>query len=121
MVLLALVDDDYIFVWADVGNNGCCSHAQIFIDCQLRQSIMDRTIGFSDAELLPDFYKDMPYFKVADDAFVLRTWLMKPVSGRNLTDQQCIFNHRLSRATWVVDNVFRILTNHFRCLLTTIS
>ena len=47
---------------------------------------MDGTIGFSDAELLPGEDRDMPYFKLADDAFALRTWLMKPFSGRNFND-----------------------------------
>ena len=74
--------------------------------------------GFPDGDLLPDDDRDMPYFIVADDAFALRTWLMTPFSGRNLNDQQRIFNYRLSRAMQVVENVFRILANHFRCLLT---
>ena len=30
VVLLALKDAGYRFVWADVGSNGCCSDAQIF-------------------------------------------------------------------------------------------
>ena len=54
---------------------------------------MDGTIGFPDADPLPGNDRGMPYFKMADDAFALRTWLMKPFSGRNLYDQQCIFNY----------------------------
>ena len=109
-VLLALVDADYRF-------NGCCSDPQIFNGCQLMQNIMDGTIGFPDADLLPGDDRDMPYLIVADDAFALRTWLMKPISGRKLNDQHCIFSYRLSRARRVVENAFRILANHFRCLL----
>ena len=52
--------------------------AQIFNDCQLRQSVMDGTIGFPNAELLPAGDRGMPYFVVVDDAFALRTWLIKP-------------------------------------------
>ena len=45
---------------------------------------MDETIGFPDTDPQPGDDRDMPYFIVADDAFALRTWLMKPFSGRNL-------------------------------------
>ena len=41
--MLALVDADYRFLWADVWSNGYCSDAQIFNECQLKQSIMDGT------------------------------------------------------------------------------
>ena len=67
--MLALVDTDYRFLWADVASNGCCSNAQIFNEGQLRQSVMDGTISFPVADPLPDNDRDMPYFIVADDAF----------------------------------------------------
>ena len=47
---------------------------------------MDGTIGFPDTDRLPGYDRDMPYFIVGDDAFALKTWLMKPFSGRNIDD-----------------------------------
>ena len=61
----------------------------------------------------------MPYFLVGDDAFGLKTWLMKPLPLKNMTDSQRVFNYRLSRARRVVENAFGITANRFRCLLTT--
>ena len=49
VVQLTLVDADYMFVLADVGSNGCCSDDQIFKDCQLKETVMDGTIGFTHA------------------------------------------------------------------------
>ena len=88
-------------------------------ECQLKQSILDETIGFPDP--LPRDDKDTPYFIVADHAFSLRTWLTKPVSGRNLNNEEHIFNYKLSRARRVEENGFGIPADHFRCLLTTIT
>jgi len=59
------------------------------------------------------------HFLVGDDAFVLKTWLIKPLDLRNMTDSQRAFNYRISRARRVVENAFGITADRFRCFLTT--
>jgi len=63
----------------------------------------------------------VPYFIIGDDAFSLRTYLMKPYNTRKLTHEERIFNYRLSRAIRVVENAFGILANRFQILLTTMQ
>ena len=118
IILMAMVDADYKFVWVDCGANGSSSDAQVFNDCELKGAVYNDTIGFPDDKVLPGDDKPIPYFIVGDDAFALRTWLMKPYTIRNLTHQQRIFNYRLSRARRIVENAFGILANRFGCLLT---
>ena len=105
----------------DVGTNGSSSDAQIFNDCDLRSGIIDGTLDVPDAEPLPGDDRDMPYFLIGDDAFSLRTWLMKLFSARGLPDEERIFNYRLSRTRRVVENAFGIIANRFGCLLITMS
>ena len=70
VVLLSFVDADYRLLWTDIGSNGCCSNTNIYNACQL---------DFPDPLTGDD--RDMPYFIVANDAFALRTWQMKPAES----------------------------------------
>jgi len=79
---MGLVDADYKFIWVDIGAQGSASDAQIWNECELKDAIKAGTIRFPDADPLPgdDNEHTMPYFVIGDDAFALRTWLMKSFS-----------------------------------------
>ena len=119
IVLMALVDADYRFIWIDVGAQGSASDAQVFNATELKDAIESEEIGFPQPDPLPNDDPDSktPYFIIGDDAFALRTWMMKPFSRRNLSVEERIFNYRLSRARRIVENAFGILGNRFQCLL----
>jgi len=117
IVLLAICDADYKFIWVDVGAQGSGSDAQIFNNIDLIEAIEDNWMDIPQPEPLRHDDRDTPYFFIGDDAFPLKTWMMKPFSRRALTRPERIFNYRLSRARRVVENAFGILANRFRCLL----
>ena len=121
IVLLALVDANYKFLWVDVGANGASSDAGVFNRSALEAPLREGRMGLPDPEPLPHDDRDTPFFIVGDDAFPLRPYLMKPFSHRYLTRPERIFNYRLSRGRRVVENAFGILANRFRCLLTTLA
>ena len=121
MVLLALVDAEYKFIWIDTGGEGHQSDAQLFGASDLKASIDDNSINFPDSEPLPNDDRDTPYFILGDDAFPLRTFLMKPYSKRNLDNDTLVANYRFSRGRRVVENSFGILANRWRCFLGTLE
>ena len=121
IVMLALVDGQYKFRWVDVGTAGSCSDAQIFNTCHLKRKIDDGSIGFPDPAPIAQGGRHVPYFILADDAFALKTWLMKPYGRRMLTREERIANYRISRGRRVVENAFGILVSRFRVMMTTIE
>jgi DDE superfamily endonuclease len=120
IILLAVVTSDYKFLWVDVSGKGASSDAHIYNASELKEGLQNGDIlGFPQPSPLPGDTEDLPYFLVGDDAFALRTYMMKPFGNRQLSRKQRIFNYRLSRARRVVENAFGILANRFQVLLTT--
>ncbi|KAB0804158.1 hypothetical protein PPYR_01128, partial [Photinus pyralis] len=58
----------------------------------------------------------VPFVLVGDDAYPLKTFIMKPFGHKKMTDAQRIFNYRLSRCRRCVECAFGILTAKWRLL-----
>ena len=121
VILFALVDADYKFIWADIGGRGAASDAQVYNHSELLQHIEDGTLGLPAPRPLPGDDKPVPFYIVGDDAFALKEHLMKPYSNRGLTKEERIFNYRLSRARRVSENAFGILAQRWQVFLTTMQ
>ncbi len=74
----------------------------------MKEAIENNAIGFTPVNPLPNDGINTPYLIVEDDAFSLRTWMMKPYERRDLPVAERIFNYQLSRARWIVENAFGI-------------
>ena len=51
-------------------------------------------------------HRTLPFVFVANEAFPLKQFLMKPYPARELDEQRRIYNYRLSRARRVIENAF---------------
>ena len=120
VVLMGLVDSQYKFIWVDIGYNGGSSDSQIWNISELNKRIEAGDIDLPPEKPLPQDSDISPYFIVGDDAFALKSYLMKP--HRNAVgDAQKVFNYRISRARLVVENAFGILAQRLGCFLTTMQ
>ena len=118
---MALVDSDYKFLYVDIGCNGRVSDGGVFRGCTLQQALEQQTANIPPPSPLPGSEELVPHYVVADEAFPLKPYIMKPYSRRGLSEDQRVFNYRLSRARRVVENAFGILTNRWRVFFTTIN
>ncbi len=121
IVLLALVDANYKFIYVDVGCNGRISDGGVFRNSTLSGALESKTLNIPLSEHFPDENIHIPYMIVADDAFPLKDYIQKPFGQLGLTSEKRIFNYRLSRARRVVENSFGILANRFRVFMAPIS
>lgn len=117
VVLMALVDANYSFIFADVGTQGRISDGGVFRNTYLFKQIDANQMMLPPDIPLPKREKPMPYVFVADDAFPLCKRIMKPYPGYHVKESpQRIFNYRLSRCRRIVENAFGIMASVFRIL-----
>lgn len=100
----------------NVGTNGRISDGGVFNNCPLSKQLENDTLNIPTPRALPGHTKKVPFVIVADDAFAMKLYLMKPYAFRNLHGMQRIYNYRLSRARRIIENVFGIVSARFRVL-----
>ncbi|XP_050293936.1 uncharacterized protein LOC126734379 [Anthonomus grandis grandis] len=115
IVLMALVDANYCFTFADIGCQGRISDSGVFRNTILFKKLDAGNLMIPEDEPLPMTDIPIPYVFVADDAFALGPHLMKPFAGiYEKSTKERILNYRLSRARRIVENVFGIMAAIFR-------
>lgn len=103
IILFAIVDANYCFIYTDIGCNGRTNDGSIFRNSDFNIALQNNQLNIPKEGLF-----------VGDDAFPLRTNLLKPYAHKQLSVKQRIFNYRLSRARRIVENAFGILVSRFR-------
>jgi len=81
VVLMALVDADYCFTYADVGCQGRISDGGVFRNSTLFKKLNENQLNLPPNKPLPGKETFIPYVFVADDAFGLSPHIMKPYAG----------------------------------------
>lgn len=117
IVLLAVVDGNYNFLFADVGCQGRISDGGVFNATKFYEMMSTNMLNLPPSKELPGRTKKNPYFFAADSAFALHENIIKPYGGDHLKERsKRIFNYRLSRARRVVKNAFGIVSSVFRVM-----
>ncbi|XP_019698090.1 protein ANTAGONIST OF LIKE HETEROCHROMATIN PROTEIN 1-like [Harpegnathos saltator] len=117
IVLMAVVDADYNFIFVDIGCQGRISDGDVFKNCELYKKIENRNLNAPEPSALIGREMEVPYVLLGDAAFPLSDHIMKPYNDIHPSGSpKRIFNYRLSRARSVVENAFGIASSVFRVL-----
>ena len=112
IVFMAMCDSKYSFTLVDVGTNGRENDAHIFKNSPMARAIENNELDIPTSSFIRGH--KLPYVIVSDDIFALKPWLMKPYSGKHLSQDKEIFNYRLSHCRRTIENTFGILPARWR-------
>lgn len=115
IVLMAIVDAHYKFLYVDVGCQGRISDGGVFKNTTFHKKMLAKGLGLPQDEPLEGRDLPVPYVLLADDAFPLTENIMKPyVTDLNRGSPQRTYNWRHSRGRVVVENAFGVMSSVFR-------
>jgi hypothetical protein len=101
----------------EIGSSGRNADGGVFAESEFGKALENENLHLPQPGSLPKKPTDRcPYLFIADDAFPLKKWLMKPHPGKFLSEEKKIFNYRLSRARQVIENAFGIAAARWRVL-----
>ncbi|XP_034093001.1 protein ANTAGONIST OF LIKE HETEROCHROMATIN PROTEIN 1-like [Gymnodraco acuticeps] len=116
LVLLAVVDAQYLFRIVDVGGFGRSSDSGSLRNSAFGESLRDGSLQLPPDTVIPGAERLglLPHVFVGDEAFPLLDNLLRPFPGRQITHERRMYNYRLSRARLVVECAFGILSSRWR-------
>ena len=116
IILMAIARPDYECIYADIGTN-----VGVWNKCGISSAIEDKTLVIPSPRTLPVGQTGVPFVFLGNDAFALKSYMMKPYPQPNLTTDKRIYNYRHSRGRRISENLFGILANRWRFYLSTLA
>ncbi|RLU27126.1 hypothetical protein DMN91_000925 [Ooceraea biroi] len=113
IVLLAICDANYSFTLVDIGAEGRQSDEGIFQRSDIGIAFENNLLNVPPPENISENCI-LPFVLVGDEAFALKTYMMRPFSRKSLTYERRIFNYRLSQARHIIESAFGILASRWR-------
>lgn len=113
---MAVCDSYYKFVMVDIGAQGSLHDSTVFQESSFGKSFLNDKLPIPPAKHLPGTNIELPHYIVADQAFPLHEKIIRPYPGDNLSNEQKIFNYRVSRTRRTIENSFGILVQRWGIL-----
>lgn len=114
IVLFAIVNANYEFIYIHEGTNGRISDGGVLRRTDFFDKLENHDLNIPEPEKLTSSSFVCPYGFIGDEAFSLSENVWKPFPQIGISKEERIFNYRLSRARRVVENVFGILCSRFK-------
>ena len=112
-----MCDAEYKFTYLNCGSSGREDDAGVFARSDILRYLEDNLLNIPSPAYVAGLDTALPYVILADEAFPLKQYLMRPFPGRgrvNLPYKEQIYSYRLSRARRCIENAFGILVSRWR-------
>lgn len=116
IVLQGVADAEKKFITIEVGARGKQSDGGTFAASTLFQLLNSNTFNVPPDKELPGTTIKLPHVLIGDEAYPLKTFLMRPYPSRSLNAIRENFNNRLSTARKCIECAFGILRAKWRIL-----
>ena len=114
IVLMAVCGAKYKFTMINTGDSGSHSDGGVFANSCFGRVLSKNQFPLPPPSPISNGTESLFYCFVGDEAFPLKTNLMRPYPGHQLPDDKKIFNYRLSRERRMIKNTFGTLTARWR-------
>lgn len=115
IILLAVVDSEYRFIFVDIGANGKDSDSTIFKETKFWSNLIDGSLPLPKPKPLGTIVSEsVPYVLLGDEGFGIHTNLMRPFAGTPHSITKRVFNYRHCRGRRYNECAFGILSNKWR-------
>ncbi|XP_046970597.1 uncharacterized protein LOC124537751 [Vanessa cardui] len=84
IVLLAICDSNYKFIYIDVGSYGKASDSQIFRNSSFFNKLQNNNLDIPSPAPIQDNGPPLPFIFVGDEAFAVSNFIQRPFSGNFL-------------------------------------
>lgn len=115
IILLAVVDSEYQFIYVSVGSYGKDCDSSIFKATTFWKKLTVNALNLPIPRPLNEHLNtNVPFVIIGDEGFALNDNLLRPYGGTHLYKNKRIFNYRLTRARRYLEGDFGILSNKRR-------
>ena len=121
IVLMAIADANYRFLFIDAGSFGRASDSTIFANSEICQKMRNNTLDLPNPQSISENGVNLPFTFLGDEAFGLSKHMMRPYGGKNLNKKKKIYNYRHCRGRRYIECAFGLLTSKWRIFHTPIN
>ncbi|XP_017475293.1 PREDICTED: uncharacterized protein LOC108365690 [Rhagoletis zephyria] len=110
---MAIANAKKEFVMVDIGCNGRVSDGGVLFYTKFWERLQQNRLNIPEWTPLPNTSESFPHVFIGDEAFALGPNIMKPYPQKRVSQEEQLFNKRLSKARCVIECAFGILANKF--------
>ncbi|KAG6455105.1 hypothetical protein O3G_MSEX009042 [Manduca sexta] len=113
IIVFAIVNADYEFMYVHTGTNGRVVTDEIVANTRFHEKLVNQELNLPESYLLPNTDETVPYVFLDDGTLPVDTHVMNQYVDENLSMSEEIFNYRFKRAHRTAENAFGIVMSRF--------